>query len=142
MARIATALGYRETAVKVLNHLSELFESDQQLGIDEPFLAVSPRFEHLDPGEQMGDWCLAGILEEREKLQAFSSYYGGQGSLPSLEILKNLRFQGAEMERRRQLIRMRLGLQKAPEAAPVLNERGPENLNATIWMSKTKLFKG
>ena len=74
-------------------------------------------------------WCLSAALEQLEKLRAFSSYFVGADALPLLEKMKDLPFYGSEMERRRQLIRLRHGMQQRPEPHPGLSS----NRNPEFW---------
>jgi predicted O-linked N-acetylglucosamine transferase (SPINDLY family) len=110
MARVLTDMGKRVLAVNVLDHLAEFLETGKGgivMNIDEPFLALSDRFASVNPGDRIAEWIYASILEQREKLRAFSSYYTGKESLEILDKIKDIGFQSDEMERRRQLIRMR-----------------------------------
>jgi len=110
MVRILTEMGKRVLAVKVLGQLAELFETGEGsivMNIDEPFLALSDGLASVNPGDRIAEWIYASVLEQREKLRAFSSYYTGKESLEILDKIKDIGFQSDEMERRRQLIRMR-----------------------------------
>lgn len=110
MVRVLTEMGKRVLAVNVLDHLAEFLETGKGgivMNIDEPFLALSDRFASVNPGDRIAEWIYASILEQREKLRAFSSYYTGKESLEILDKIKDIGFQSHEMERRRQLIRMR-----------------------------------
>jgi len=132
-ARIAVELGYRQRAIEALDAIhAQLDSGEHDLG-DMPFLAVSERFDTIRPGARFADWCLVSVLEQRVRLAAFSSYFQSETTLQVLERLAGLPFPCADMERRRQLVRMRAGLQKAPQAVPLLSEEGPDNLNADVW---------
>jgi hypothetical protein len=102
--RMANDLGYREHAVTLLNHLCNFFESAQDISLNEPFLAVSGRMASLDPGNDIGQWLIYGVLETREFCHAFSSYFTGKSTLPELELMRTSPFYSDEMERRRKLI--------------------------------------
>jgi FkbM family methyltransferase len=132
-ARVTWEMGKRQIAIQALDLLVDMFRHEQQLGLSEPFLPVTSRFDLLDPGGNLESWCLASILEQRVKLGHFSSYYTGKTLLTNLENLKNYGFQGAEMERRRQLIRIRCGMQDGPEYSPVLSLKTKDNLNPEFW---------
>lgn len=133
LARVLLELGLRSSALKTINLLLSIFDSHQQLNMNEPFMPVSSKFDFIDPADQIGRWCLASILEQREKSQAFSSYFTGNATIKNLEHLRSLGFQAPEMERRRQLIKMRFGLQNCPELSPVLKNRSADNLNPSFW---------
>jgi hypothetical protein len=55
----------------------------------------------------LANWCFAQALAERERLQAFSSYFTGTNSISVLNIIANLNYDDAEMGRRRELINRR-----------------------------------
>ncbi|MFZ3046578.1 MAG: FkbM family methyltransferase [Desulfatirhabdiaceae bacterium] len=105
--RMAIDLGYREDAVKMLNHLVSFFASSREFSVDEPFLSVSARLATVDPGRDIGQWLIYAVLEVHEICHAFSSYFTGKSSLPNLELMRTSPFYSDEMERRRRLIRMR-----------------------------------
>jgi hypothetical protein len=110
MARVLTDMGKRVLAVGILNHLAEFLETGKGgivMNIDEPFLALSNRFSAINPGDRIAEWIYASILEQREMLRAFSTYYTGKESLEVLDKIIDFGFAGDEMIRRRQLIRMR-----------------------------------
>jgi len=110
--RIANDLGYQEDALTWLNHLNQFFEAGHEFSLNEPFLAVSNRMEGLDPGNDIGQWLIYGVLETRELCQAFSSYFTGKNSLKEHEITRTSPFYSDEMERKRQIIRMRYQMQE------------------------------
>jgi FkbM family methyltransferase len=109
-ARMAIDLGFRENAVNILKHLVGLFESAQEISVDEPFLPLSARMAAVDPGNAAGQWLVYSALETREICQSFSSYFTGKNSLPDLELMKTFPFYSDEMETRRQLIQKRFGM--------------------------------
>jgi protein O-GlcNAc transferase len=133
LARVAWELGLREQAIGALNGLCAKVASHSHAPDDTPFLAVSRRFDDIAPGDAFADWCLASVLDQRERLAAFSSYFQDEQALDSLETLRRLPFQCAEMERRRQLMRIRLGRQAAPESTPLLARQSDDNLNPEFW---------
>ena len=117
LARIASELGNRALAVNILNELARHFEEKQQFNVDEPFLAISARAAAIDPKDMLGNWCLAQILAERERLHAFSSYFTDASSLPILDIIERLDYPDPEMALRGDLIRQRFGLSATALAA-------------------------
>lgn len=52
---------------------------------------------------------MAGVVEELEKLAAFSSFYTGASALQRLEVIRDLHFGSDEMQRRLQLVQQRFG---------------------------------
>ncbi|MEE9570057.1 MAG: hypothetical protein V3W02_00005, partial [Gammaproteobacteria bacterium] len=135
LARVAWELGYRVQAVDALNAICAKLDSGAHTPDGVPFLAVSDRFDNIEPGDAFAQWCLASVLDQRERLAAYSSYFRDERVLGSLEMLGQLPFQCAEMERRRQLVRMRLGQQAAPEPTPLLAQHSDDNLNPGYWTS-------
>lgn len=108
--RVLAELGKREEAVYALNQVAAMFGGGSNLAIDEPFLALSDESASVDPDNQVAEWLLASVLELREKLRVFSSFFTGQESLPVLEVIKDTGFQSSEMERRLTLIKKRYGI--------------------------------
>jgi FkbM family methyltransferase len=133
LARVAWEMGERTMALDVLEDVIEQLNHPRRQALAEPFLAVTPRFDLIDPGEAMTQWCLSATLEQQERLRAFSSYFFGTLVLERLEKMKELSYYGAEMERRRQLIRMRHGMQRCPEPHPALTRAGESPRNPTFW---------
>jgi FkbM family methyltransferase len=132
-ARIAWELGLRNQALMVLGQLLQLLEADRRVMAEEPYLAVAPRFENIDSNTDLTRWCLASVLEQREILMAYSSYFMGPMAIQRIELMRGLGYLSAQMERRRQLIGMHHGLQMGPESSPLLAQKSPENLNPAFW---------
>jgi FkbM family methyltransferase len=107
LARAARTYGARVIAVGALSRLLETLVRERRVNLDEPFLAPGERFDTIDPRENIQDWILAGALEELEKLNAFSSYYTGEGSRRRLELIASLGYESDEMRRRLLLIQTR-----------------------------------
>lgn len=111
LARVAWEIGQREESVKILNQLAEaLCGRGGGLDLDEPFLPVSPRFDTLDPAGQLGAFCLVSVLEQRELLRAFSSYYTGTTSVSALQAIVQIappHLVSDEIQRRLRLVQER-----------------------------------
>jgi FkbM family methyltransferase len=131
--RVAAEMGFRVTALQTVARQGEIVGKTRRAPLDEPFLPVCGRFDYLDPGSRPDDWFFASLLETYETLHAYSSYYSGQSTLGNLEIIQGLGFQSPEMERRRQLIRMRYGMQPGPSSSPLLSKKTESNLNPEFW---------
>jgi hypothetical protein len=110
LARVARDFGARSLAVDALQRLSKAIFQHKQVDPREPFLAPAERFDSIAPGEAIGDWVLAAVLEEWERLGSFSSFYTGASARQRLEVIRALGFGGAEMERRLRLLQKRFGL--------------------------------
>jgi len=127
-ARIAWEAGERALATEALGQIvGRCIQAgppltgaidDSELGC--PFLAVSPRFDDLPPVErddpheakqEMTRWLLAGALEQRERLRAFSSFYTlhDPATLACLETIARLGYGSPEMARRLELVKRRMG---------------------------------
>lgn len=130
--RIQSELGKRGDSLHTVDTILKLIESEKTVRLSEPFIPISPRFGLIIP-EEMNKWLLASLLEFREKAKAFSSFYSGRSSLDHLELIKQLGYQTPEMERRRQLIRMRYGLQHGPVSTPLVSRKAQDNLNPEFW---------
>lgn len=112
LARVARDYGARSVAVNALAQLSNTIFQRNQLDLSEPFLSPCDRFDSIAPGEVMANWVLSAVLEEFERLEAFSSYYTGDSARQRLEIIRDLGFGNAEMERRLMLLQQRFDLTK------------------------------
>jgi FkbM family methyltransferase len=134
-ARIAWELGQRAVATSALARALQMIIGRPNCDWDEPFLAVSHRIGQVDPRAALSGWMVAGVVEQLERLRAFSSYFLGVKSLQNLETYVSLGCPSPEMERRRQLVRMSLGLQVRPEPSPALGLDSGGELNARFWQS-------
>jgi predicted O-linked N-acetylglucosamine transferase (SPINDLY family) len=106
LARALSDAGRRQQAAQVLQQLAGMLEHG---GFeDEPFLAACPRLESVDPGPRLAEWILCSVLEQFERLRAFSSYFGGMETLQLLESLVATGFASEEMSRRLHLVKARL----------------------------------
>ena len=110
LARVARDFGARSIAVDALKHLSDIFSRNRRVDVSEPFLPPAERFDSVPPGIAVGNWVLASVLEEYERLAAFSSFYTGISARPRLETIRALGFGSAEMERRLRMLYQRFGL--------------------------------
>jgi hypothetical protein len=132
-ARLAWELGRRAGAFQLLRTAGERIALEGSSLLREPLLSPSPRYEHKATGAPAEEWVACAVGEQWEKLHALSSYFTGTQSLGVLEFMAKAPFRSPEMERRRQLIRIRSGTQPAPEPTPLLSERSEENLNPQFW---------
>ena len=114
LARVAADLGQRVVAVRLLSQLAAALRGESpQLG-DEPFLPVGARFDHIGAGAAGGPslftYALCSVLEQREKLRAFSSYYTAESGAAEMQQIWELGQGGLvddEIGRRLQLLRRR-----------------------------------
>ena len=107
LARMLNDSGRREVTVHLLNHVLGLLESGNPLSLDEPFLTLAEIYEKTDPGVKPAEWFVSMILEQRDRLRAFSSYFTGYESLPVLQEIEQSGFLSEDMERRLALLRKR-----------------------------------
>lgn len=80
----------------------------------------------------------ASLLGNAVALGAYSGYLVGEPTrrdtmLRQLEAIKASGRMTAPMERRRQLLRVLVGLQAGPEPNPLLGVAAPDNLNPELW---------
>lgn len=111
LARVAATYGERGLAVEALSRLADAILAQKTADPAEPFLSASSRYESLAMTQpQVGNWVFSAILEEIERLSAFSSFYAGTSGKQRLEILCNLGFASPEIFRRLQLIKQRFAM--------------------------------
>jgi protein O-GlcNAc transferase len=110
LARVARAFGARSLAVSALQQLANAIFEHGQIDPGEPFLVPGERFDAIPPGDGIGNWVLAAVLEEMERLGSFSSFYTGVSAQQRLEMIRDLGFGSSEMARRLRLLQNRFGL--------------------------------
>jgi FkbM family methyltransferase len=110
LARVARDYGARSLAANALRALANVILNQNQPDPGEAFLAPAERFDTIPPGDVIGDWVLAGVLEELERVGHYSSFYTGMSALQRLELIQKMGFGSAEMERRLHLLRKRFYL--------------------------------
>lgn len=139
-ARIAREFGERQVAVSVIGRALQSVTQADPDPPGEPFLPASEHFDDMEPAGKFRAWLLASLLDQGVSLYTFSTYFAPGDLLQSLEMLKSTGFQRPEMERRRQLMRMRSNLQPAPEPDSCLVQYHAGNLNPEFWVSKSSLL--
>jgi hypothetical protein len=107
VARIARDYGARAIAVDALSKLFEELSKESWVDPNEPFLPPGKRFDAIAPTADLQDWILAAVLEELERVAAYSSFNSGEGSRARLEMIASLGFGSEEMARRLLLVRTR-----------------------------------
>ncbi len=107
LARVACDYGARELAVKALNALCNVIFQQRRIDPREPFLAPGERFDSVPPRSDIRSWVAAAALEELERLGHFSSFYTGRSALRRLEVIRDMGFGSAEMNRRLKLVQQR-----------------------------------
>lgn len=110
LARVARDYGARLVAANALNQLRNNILQHKRVELSEPFLAPGERFDSVPPGNDIGNWVLAAVLEEFERLGFFSSFYADTSALQRLKTIRGLGFGSAEMGRRLHLLQKRYGL--------------------------------
>ncbi len=118
LARVANDFGERAVAVNALAELVEFIRLGGRVDPGEPFLAPSERFDSIAPGEALGGWIFAAVLEQLEKRERFSSFYADPSALDRLEAIHALGFGSPEMERRLDLVRLRINRARAAKGLP------------------------
>ena len=109
LARVARDYGARSLAVNSLKQLTNDIYQQNQMDLSEPFLAPGERFDSVLPGESFDNWILSSVLEEFERIGSFSSFYTDDSARQRLEIIRDLGFGSAEMQRRLSLLQQRFG---------------------------------
>jgi FkbM family methyltransferase len=107
LARVAHDYGERATSVGALK---QLLAHIHRSGIDplEPFLAPLERFESIPIENDVARWLVAGVLEQLELREWFSSFYAGPSARERLEDIHSFALGSPEMKRRLDLVRLRI----------------------------------
>jgi FkbM family methyltransferase len=137
-ARLSWELGRRAEALGALRLAAGRVDAEADSIRREPFLPPLPRYEQVRPGKPVSEWVTCVLAEALEKLGAFSSMFTGTSSLPIVESIAHSALRSPEMERRRQLMRMRAGLQAGPQPSALLAARSEDNLNPQYWCSTAR----
>jgi FkbM family methyltransferase len=133
LARIAWTAGRRATAVQALRQALAAIAGPSPIDFNEPFLPAGPEFD-TTPVTDPQRWFEAATIARLLRLYYFSGYFADPlEELQLLERAAKLPHFAAGLERRRQLARVRVGLQPGPECSPLLAEAGPDNLNPEFW---------
>ena len=137
LARVATEAGQRFMASGVLSRLL-CARQPSGLAAREPFWPPLERFDTIAPGPPPSGWLLAAVAEAFERQYAYSSYFAQESTVRVLEWLQSTPFASPEMERRRQLQRIRSGEQSRLMEMPVLRQAVPGNLNPNLWRGRSR----
>jgi hypothetical protein len=80
LARIAYELGFKQLMTTALDGVLQMEKGGAQF-LEEPFIAVNDRFEHLSmhPNERM--WLISSTLEQKEMHDHPSSYFFAEQKL-------------------------------------------------------------
>jgi hypothetical protein len=103
-------MGKREAAVTLLNQICSLLDSGTDLPLNEPFLALTDAHDQSEPGDRLPEWLVAMILQQREWLRSFSSFFTGEESLPVLEEIRASGFGSEMVNQRIMLIKKRFAI--------------------------------
>jgi len=131
LVRVASEWGERGLAVGVLRELVSILNRQALPLATEPFLA--PQSADREADGDLTIWQARMIAESFIRLSSHSGYFSGDASLPLLDALQRLGDMSPEMARRRQLIRLRAGLQSRPEASAPLAGMSRKNRNPEFW---------
>lgn len=107
LARLAAEFGARSAAVEALTFMANVITQQKTVNPSEPFLTPGAWQENRDPGPRLAEWAYSCVLEEQERLAAFSSFYSAAASRSRLQAIDGLGFASPEMQRRQALLRRR-----------------------------------
>lgn len=120
LVRICAELGLRQHAVDALDALVQHFRADIQVQLDEPFLAVSPAAAAIDSSVSPGRWCLLSVLEARETMRHFSSFFYSPEDTAFLDEIEQAGLSTPVLAQRRTLLQRRAP-HPAAAVSPVLS---------------------
>lgn len=81
LGRILIDLGKRETTVNFLNQVGAILGSGAAATMNEPFLALNDAYAAMDIRGREASWAVAMVLEQRERLRAFSGFFTGSEAI-------------------------------------------------------------
>jgi FkbM family methyltransferase len=130
-SRICWELGQCDLALDALHPAVLRVNDEWRQALEEPFLAPGPRYDAVSAPERADDWLRCAIVEQIEKMRAFSSMFVRETVHEVLRPIIGLPYRSPEMDRRWQLARMAEGAR--PERIETLRVRSEENLNPQYW---------
>ena len=133
LARLAGIFGQREQVFRHLAQFADELTRPELPVFTEPFLQPQQPLAPSSGTDHDMRAIVTGALETLERARHHSSFYGWATPLPLLEHICRQPHCSPEMHRRRQLVRMRTGLQRAHEPHPLLVRETVDNLNAWFW---------
>jgi protein O-GlcNAc transferase len=139
MARIAWELGDRGLALESLRSAARALGADAAQVLEEPFLAPSPRYERLTADSTSSAWLQCAVMEQCEKLRAWSSMFAPQETAPGIRAILGLPLRSPEMDRRWQLAHLLLDPDFQPAPPKRLRAGSDENLNPELWANPRRL---
>jgi len=131
-ARVAHEAGMRSLGVACLGRMLDRMTGGRPR-LDEPFWPATARYDTAGPDPDPEIWFLAATLEAYEERRAHSSFFAATGTLASLDWLCSTRYASPAMERRRQLMAIRVGQQRGRQTSPLLSNASDGHLNPQLW---------
>lgn len=110
LARCAVELGWRERALAALGELQALLDRAYDTS-DLPYLPGVPAFDAVPAGADRAEWLRVMAADALVTLHCHSTRFTRAEALAVLDRWRHSRFFGPHLERRRQLLAVRLGLQ-------------------------------
>ena len=135
LARSALEAGDKIVAVDAINACIRRLVDEAPPPPDEPFFPPEPRYDAIEQFGNPRAWLLAATVEAAERVGAYSRYFQTPTAklLQLHEWLLSTPFATPEMERRRQLLRIRTGQQVRAAPVALLATVSDDNLNAELW---------
>ena len=110
VARCAAELGWRERALASLGELQVLLDRAYDVG-ELPYLPLTPGFDAVPADQDREEWLRVMSADALITLHCHSTRFTRGEALAVLDRWRHSRFFGPHLERRRQLLAVRLGLQ-------------------------------
>lgn len=110
LVRCAAELGWRERALAALGELQALLDRAYDVS-DLPYLPGVPAFDAVPAGADRAEWLRVMTADALVTLHCHSTRFTRAEALAVLDRWRHSRFFGPHLERRRQLLSVRLGLQ-------------------------------
>lgn len=126
LARCAADIGWRERALSALGEIQALLDRGRDAG-DLPFLPLVARFDALAADGEREEWLRVMAADALITLHCHSTRFTRGEAIAVLDRWRHSRFFGPHLERRRQLLSVRLGLQAGLVRTEAL--RGTRGLN-------------
>lgn len=138
LARISRDMGEKAYSLGVLNLLNDLFESPEQLQINEPFLAVNERFDRIDPEDNIGQWLFGGVLDSIISLELTNLDVSRSKQLiEKINLIEDFGYRSSYLTIERFFLMINIGCM--PTEIPLeLLEKSYQTLNHRWWQGLEK----
>jgi FkbM family methyltransferase len=136
-ARVCSMLGYELETSNIIQRTLDIYSQADIPCFNEPFFLPSARFDYRQPNQRIVSYVFVTLFEELQRWYCYSTYFCPEFFLSIIDDIKSKYILTPELERRRQLARMYLGIQHAPKFSDATATFSDDNTNFEYWSDCT-----